>query len=346
MPVRIAQVSPPWLAVPPKGYGGIEWVVALMADGLVERGHDVTLFATGDSQTKARLEFVFAMAPGPDYINSIWHDAVQTLHAYRDTARFDVIHEHTVWSGLVAASLVDVPAVHTLHGAFTDEMRVLYESVADKLWFVAISERQRSLMPELRYAGVVYNGIDLEQYPFREQKEDFLLFLGRANPDKGVLRAVQAARASGLPLVMAVKVAQPEERRHWDEEVAPALPEDVTVLGELSQQEKADLLSRARAVLFPIDWEEPFGLVMTEAMACGTPVIATPRGSVPEVIADGETGFIVPVEGYGEAAAEALRRLEEIDPKACRRRVEDRFSKEAMVTGYEAIYERALEGDR
>jgi len=337
-------VSPPWLAVPPKGYGGIEWVVSLLADGLTDRGHDVTLFATGDSTTKARLEYVFAEAPGPDHINSIWHDAVQSLHVYRDVSRFDVIHEHTVWSGLVAASLVDVPVVHTLHGSFTPEMRALYERVADKLWFVAISERQRSLMPDLRYGGVVYNGIDVARYPFRERKEDFLLFLGRANPDKGALRAVQAARASGLPLVIAVKVAQEEERRHWDEEVMPALPADATVLGEVSFEEKADLLSRARAVLFPIDWEEPFGLVMTEAMACGTPVIATPRGSVPEVVAEGETGFIVPVDGYAEAASEALKRIGDLDPKAGRRRVEERFSKDAMVSGYEAIYARITEG--
>ena len=340
--MRIAQVAPPWLAVPPAGYGGIEWVVALLADGLVERGHQVTLFATGDSHTKAELEYVFEKAPGPKLINDPWLDTVHSMLVHRDLSRFDVIHQHNVWSGLVAAMLIDVPVVHTLHGPFTDEMRQLYTHVADRVWFVAISENQRSFMPELKYGGVVYNGIDMPLYPFREDKDDFLLFLGRADPVKGALRAVETAQVTGLPLVIAVKVANEIEERHWNEDVLPRMPADATVLGEITIDEKVDLLSRAKAVLFPIDWEEPFGLVMTEAMACGTPVIATPRGSVPEVIADGETGFIVPVDGYAEQAGDALRRLSDIDPKACRERVERLFSKEAMVSGYEGVFERAV----
>ncbi|HEX9824298.1 MAG TPA: glycosyltransferase family 4 protein [Actinomycetota bacterium] len=340
--MRIAQVAPPWVAVPPKGYGGIEWVVALLADGLVERGHDVTLFATGDSETKARLEYVFETAPGPTAINSIWHDTVHSLFVHRNLSRFDVVHQHTVWSGLVAASLVDLPVVHTLHGSFTPRMRRLYAELADRLWFVAISEAQRAHMPELRYGGVVYNGIDTAMYPLREEKDDFLLFLGRSNPDKGAHLAAEAAAAAGMRLVMAVKIAEESEQEYWTREVEPRLPEGTEILGEITLEEKADLLGRARAVLFPIDWAEPFGLVMTEAMACGTPVIATPRGSVPEVIDDGRTGFIVPVESYADEAAAAIKRLGEIDPRACRARVEERFSKEAMVAGYEKVFERAL----
>jgi glycosyltransferase involved in cell wall biosynthesis len=221
-------------------------------------------------------------------------------------------------------------------------MRRIYELVADRLWFVAISENQRSLMPELRYAGVVHNGIDLDLYPLREEKEDFLLFLGRTSPDKGPVRAIKAARAAGLPLVMAVKVAERIEREHWEEDVQPILPDGTLVLSEIPHEQKVELLGKARAVLFPIDWEEPFGLVMTEAMACGTPVIATPRGAVPEVVVDGETGFIVPVEDYADAAAKALRRIGEIDPKACRKHVEERFSAATMVGGYEAVFERIL----
>ena len=341
-PMRIAQVSPPWVAVPPAGYGGIEWVVSLLADGLAERGHDVTLFATGDSRTKAKLEFIFEEAPGPNYINAIWHDTVHQLFVHQDTSRFDLLHEHSYWAGMVAALTGDRPVVHTLHRDFTDEMRAIYSLIADRVWFVAISDNQRSMMPELRYAGVVHNGIDLDVYPLREEKEDFLLFLGRTHPNKGPVRAIRAARAAGMPLVMAVKVAERVEREHWEQDVEPILPDGTVVLSEIPHEQKVDLLGKARAVLFPIDWEEPFGLVMTEAMACGTPVIATPRGAVPEVVVDGETGFIVPVEGYAEAAAEALLRLGEIDPKACRRHVEERFSAEVMVSGYEAVYERIL----
>ena len=340
--MKIAQVAPPWVAVPPKGYGGIEWMVSLLADGLVERGHDVTLFATGDSETRAALESAFEVAPGPAFNNSIWHDTVHQLRAHGDPGRFDLIHQHTFWSGLVAAMLLDMPVVHTLHRSFTDEMRRVYELVADRMWFVAVSEDQRSHMPELRYAGVVHNGIDVSMYPLREEKEDFLLFIGRSHSDKGPRRAVDAAVAAGLPLVMAVKSAEPVELEHWQKEVMPALPEGTQVLHEIPHEQKVDLLQRARAVLFPIDWEEPFGLVMIEAMACGTPVVATPRGAVAEIIEDGETGFIVPVESYADAAVEAIKRAGDLDPWALRRRGEDRFSAEAMVTAYEAVYARVL----
>jgi glycosyltransferase involved in cell wall biosynthesis len=340
--MRIAQVAPPWLAIPPKGYGGIEWVVSLLADGLADRGHDVTLVATGDSLTRARLEAFFPEAPGTAQINSIWHDAVHSLFAFRHPDRFDLFHVHTPFSALAAGAALGRPLVHTVHGAFTEEMRALYSVVGDRAWYVAISEAQRTHMPELPYAGVVYNGVDMERYPFREAKEEFVLFLGRAAPEKGVLRAVLAARAAGASLVLAVKMANPTEEEHWERDVRPLLEPGDMVLGEISFEEKADLLSRARAVLFPIDWDEPFGLVMTEAMACGTPVIATPRGSVPEVIAVDRTGFVVPVEDYPEQAAEALRHVGEIDPAACRAWVAERFSREAMLDGYERVFERVL----
>jgi glycosyltransferase involved in cell wall biosynthesis len=340
--MRIAEIAPPWLAVPPKGYGGIEWIVSEVADGLAERGHDVTLFATGDSTTKAKLEYVFAEAPGSGAINSLWHDSVHTAHAFRDVTRFDVLHVHPWWSALVAGASCDVPMVHTLHGAFHDHMRALYAELADRAWFVAISEAQRQQMPELRYAGVVYNGIDLDLYPFRTDKEDFALFLGRTAPEKGMARAVGAARAAGLRLVAAVKSASETERSEWTHIIEPMLGPDVEVLGEITHDRKVDLLSRARAVLFPIDWEEPFGLVMTEAMACGTPVVATPRGSVPEVIRDGETGFVVSLADYPQQAAACLARVGELDPAVMRADVERRFSKEAMVTGYERVFSEVL----
>jgi len=221
-------------------------------------------------------------------------------------------------------------------------MNRLYSFVADRAWFVAISRAQMASNPSLRYAGVVYNGIDTDLYALREDKEDFVLFLGRAAPEKGWLRAIEAAKLAGVRLVSAVKIAHPTEEEEWERRIRPALPPDAEVLGEISQEEKVDLLQRAKAVLFPIDWPEPFGLVMTEAMACGTPVIGTPRGSVPEVIEDGRTGFIVSVERYPEEAAERLQRLAEIDPRACRERVERLFSKRAMVEGYERVFERVV----
>ena len=341
--MRIAEICPPWIAVPPKGYGGIEWVVALLADGLAEAGHEVTLFATGDSRTRARLEYVFEQAPGTDRINDITLDTTHTLFSLREARdRFDVLHVHAPFSTLAGAVETGVPTVHTLHGSFVPEMKRLYSFVADRVWFVAISQAQKRFDEELRYGGVVYNGIDMDAYAFGEQKEDFVLFLGRAAPEKGWRRAVEAAMAAGERLVSAVKIAHPTEHEEWERNIRPIIPKDFEVLGEITLQEKADLLRRAKAVLFPIDWDEPFGLVMTEAMACGTPVIATPRGSVPEVVEDGVTGWIVDVEEYPTRAAERLLRLSELDPRACRDRVQRLFSKQAMVAGYEGVFERAV----
>jgi glycosyltransferase involved in cell wall biosynthesis len=184
----------------------------------------------------------------------------------------------------------------------------------------------------------------MDFYSFNTQKEDFVLFLGRAAPEKGWKRAIDAAKLAGEKLVSAVKIAHFTEEDEWEHNIKPNLPDDAVVMGEISQEEKVDLLRRAKAVLFPIDWEEPFGLVMTEAMACGTPVIATRRGSVPEVIVDGETGFIVSVEDYAREAAGRLGRLGEIDPEAGRERVRRLFSKEAMVAGYERVFERVTAG--
>ena len=345
--MRIALICPPWVAVPPKGYGGIEWVVSLEADGLAEAGHDVTLFATGDSITKARLEYVFDVAPGSKAINDVTLDTTHTLFSLRDVRdRFEVLHVHSPFSALAAAIETGVPTVHTLHGSFTPEMIRLYDLVGDRAWFVAISEAQKRFHESLRYGGVVYNGIDMAFYTFNTQKEDFILFLGRAAPEKGWRRAIEAAKIAGEHLVSAVKIAHPTEQEEWEKNIKPILPKDWTLLGEISQEEKVDLLRRAKAVLFPIDWPEPFGLVMTEAMACGTPVIATPRGSVPEVIEDGVTGWIVSVENYPQEAAEKLKHLDEIDPQAGRDRVQRLFSKEAMVAGYEGVFERVVADGR
>lgn len=323
--------------MPPHGYGGIEWVVALLADGLAARGHDVTLFASGGSQTKAHLVSVFDPAPGPTRIGDTYLEALHALRAYDDAERFDVIHDHSGMVGLALGTRASTPVVHTLHGPLNEESLRWYRTVGDRVHLVSISDAQRRPGPDLHYAGRVYNGIPLERYPFRADKEGFLLFVGRVNAEKGPEIAVEVARRTGRRLVMAAAIKEPFERQYWEHEVAHRLTGDEEILGEITVAEKADLMARASAVLFPIRWPEPFGLVMAEAMACGTPVLSFPEGAAPEVIADGETGFLV---SSVEAMCEAVERAGEIDPAACRARVERLFSAEAMVRGYEEVFER------
>jgi glycosyltransferase involved in cell wall biosynthesis len=236
----------------------------------------------------------------------------------------------------------DALTVHTLHGPFTDQTSMLYRRIARRHWFVAISQSQRSMAPEnLRWGGVVYNGIALDRYPVREDKEDFLFFLGRADEEKAPHLAIEAARRAGRRLVMCVTTKNEREQTYWAEQVEPLLGEDVEVRGECDQEQKTELLAGAAALLFPIQWPEPFGLVMTEAMACGTPVVAWRNGSVPEVVADGVTGVVV---SSVEEMAAAVARLGELDPHAMRAVVKERFSAEAMVAGYEHIYQQVLAG--
>jgi glycosyltransferase involved in cell wall biosynthesis len=341
--VRIALIAPPWYTIPPSGYGGIEWVVALLADGLSERGHEVTLFAAPGSRTRARLVSPLDEEPPRDAIGDPWYEASHVVSVYEHGDDFDILHDHTGPVGVSVGALSNCPTIHTLHGPFTEQAHMLYSRVARRHWFVAISESQRSFAPEnLRWAGVVYNGIPMERYPFREDKDDFLLFLGRADEEKAPHLAIEAARRAGRRLVLCSTTKNPRERSYWAADVEPLLGDDVVVEGEVSHERKADLLARAAALVFPIQWAEPFGLVMTEAMACGTPVVAWRNGSVPEVVADGETGFIV--ESVDEMAA-AVGRVGDLDPRVLRARVEERFSAEAMVRGYERAYERALTGE-
>jgi len=337
--LKIAQIAPPWIAVPPLGYGGIEWVVALLADELAARGHDVTLFASGGSVTKAKLDSVFDPAPGPTKIGDTYLEVMHAFHAYERAGEFDVIHDHSGMVGLAIAASVGHNVVHTVHGPLIEDALRWYRMVSGRVDFVAISDSQMKPGPDLSWAGRVYNGIPVERYPFRTDKEDFLLFVGRVNREKGPEVAVDVARRTGARLVMAAAIKEKFEQAYWDENVKPILTGKEEILGEITVDEKADLMARARAVLFPIQWEEPFGLVMAEANACGTPVLAFPRGAVPEVIADGETGFLC---ADAAAMSEAVGRVEEIDPHACRARVEKMFSAQAMTSGYEDVYARVL----
>jgi glycosyltransferase involved in cell wall biosynthesis len=342
--MRIALIAPPWYPVPPAGYGGIEWVVALLADGLTDRGHDVTLFAPPGSTTKARLVSPLGERLPPDSIGNPWYEASHAMSAYEGSERFDILHDHTGPVGVSIGALIESPIVHTLHGPFTPQALMLYSRIARHLWFVAISESQRSMgPPDLRWAGVVYNGIPMDNYPYRGDKEDFLFFLGRADEEKAPHLAIEAARRAARRLVMCVTTKNEREQHYWAEQVEPLLGDDVEVHGECDQEQKADLLARAAALVFPIQWPEPFGLVMTEAMACGTPVVAWRNGSVPEVVDDGVTGFVV---DSMDELVRAIGRVGELDPRAARARVEERFSAAAMVTGYERAYERVLAAER
>ncbi|MDQ6727748.1 MAG: glycosyltransferase family 4 protein [Actinomycetota bacterium] len=339
--MRIAEIAPVWVSVPPPSYGGIELVVALVADGLVDRGHDVTLFATGGSKTKGTL--VTPIPETPDLAKmgvSFTDDLVHTLTAYLHAGDFDVIHDHSGFGPAFGALLNGTPpVVRTLHGPWSDAARRFHAALDGRVHLVAISESQKSLNTDLDYAGVVHNGIDLGVYPYRDAKEDFLLFLGRCNPEKGPEVAVEVAKRAGKHLKMVVKRAEPAEIQYWERIVEPRLTGDEELLWEVSHEEKVDLLARAQGTLCTIQWPEPFGLVMIESMACGTPVIVPPMGAAPELVVDGVTGFI---RTDIDEMVEAVGRLGELSPEACRARVADNFTAEVMVSGYEKVFEQVV----
>jgi glycosyltransferase involved in cell wall biosynthesis len=340
--LRIAVVSPVWFPVPPSGYGGIEWIVSLLADGLVDAGHDVTLFASGDSRTKAKLQYVYAEAPSQWIGRSHW-ELNHALACYTNADEFDVISDHTGMLSLVLSALVDVPVVHTVHGPLVGEPGAMYEQLAGlvpNLHLISISLNQRRPKPDLPWLANCPNALDLSVYPCKPHTGEYLLFLGRMSPDKGCHRAIAVAMEQELPLKIAGKMQEPKERAYFEEFVEPHLGiRGIEYLGEVSHGTKVELLQDARATLFPIDWEEPFGLVMIESMACGTPVIATNHGAVPEVIEHGRSGIIV--EHYREMG-DALGQADALDPLECRRYVEERFSQERMVDDYVRAYRDAI----
>ena len=342
--LKVAIVSPVWFPVPPSGYGGIEWVVSLLADGLVDAGHDVTLFASGDSLTKAKLEYVYEQAPSQWIGRSHW-EINHALGCYTRAEEFDVVNDHTGISGLALSGLVDIPVVHTVHGPMDGEPGQIYELLAElvpNLHLISVSINQRRPKPDLPWLANCPNALDLSVYPCKPHTGEYLLFLGRMSPDKGCHRAIAVAMERELPLKIAGKMQEAKEREYFAEFVEPYLGvHGIEYLGEVHHGTKVELLQDARATLFPIDWEEPFGLVMIESMACGTPVIATNRGAVPEVIEQGRSGIIV--DSYREMA-DALEAADALDPLECRRYVEERFSPERMVEDYVQAYREAMVG--
>jgi glycosyltransferase involved in cell wall biosynthesis len=340
--VKVAVLSPVWFPVPPPRYGGIEWIVALLADGLVERGHEVTLFASGDSSTKADLAFVFQDAPS-EFIGTTLHELHHALHCFERAAEFDIVNDHTGPLGAALGAGSPTPVVHTVHGPLNRRSGELYEQIdrfAQRVGLISLSMNQRSPLPHLNWIANCPNALDLSLYPVHPHKGDYLVFIGRMSPDKGAHRAIEVAEQLGLPLKLAGKMQELREEEYFEAAVKPHLGGDIEYLGEVSHEAKVDLLQNARVTLFPIEWAEPFGLVMIESMACGTPVIATRHGAVPEVIEDGRTGVIV--DDFTLMAG-VIDQADAIDPLECRRYVEERFSKERMVADYETAYEKALE---
>jgi glycosyltransferase involved in cell wall biosynthesis len=340
--LRVAIVSPVWFPVPPTGYGGIEWVVSLLSDGLVDAGHDVTLFASGDSHTKATLSYIYEHAPS-EKIGEAPTELRHVLACFERAGEFDVINDHSGLPAAAVAGLIPTPVLHTVHGPVDGEAGHVYEQIArlaPELGLISISLNQRRAKPQLPWVANCPNALDFSLYPCKPHRGDYLFFLGRMSHDKGAHRAIAVAMETGLPLKLAGKLREPGELEYFAEYVEPHLVDGIEYLGEVTHGHKVELLQNARATLFPIEWEEPFGLVMIESMACGTPVIATRWGAVPEVIEDGRSGLIV--ESYREMPA-ALEEADNIDPFECRRYVEERFAPERMVAEYVAAYGAAID---
>jgi glycosyltransferase involved in cell wall biosynthesis len=337
--MRIAQVAPLFLPVPPDQYGGTERVIYDLTEALVARGHDVTLFGSGDCDTSARL---VAAVPQALWKEKGLQDPVAPLfwmHAelFRRAADFDVIHTHTDYFAFPYARYSPAPVLTTLHGRLDIPHVPEILRLFPETHLVSISDSQQSQVADANWAGTVHHGLRLEHCPFDAAGGEGLLFLGRMSPEKAPHVAIEIAIEARVPLTLAGPI-DPEERAYFERQVRPSLFHPlIRFIGEVSDQEKNRLLCASRALVFPIDWPEPFGLVMIEAMACGTPVIARPKGAAPEVIVDGVTGILADSR---KALVDAVAAVGRIDRAACRRHVEKNFSVAAMAEGYEAIYRR------
>lgn len=379
--MKIAQVSTPFIAVPPPNYGGTELVVSLLTEGLVKKSHDVTLFATGDSKTAAHLEYIYKEALNKEKMEEqfsslalqlFWMHSLPTLlhtaRGFADDNKFDIIHNHMHYAGLFFEKHMKTPVVHTYHGDFTGALqspieRMILQNFNQAKW-VAISEAQkRNCTIPLNFVEVIHHGIPLSDYAVNLEPESNLLWLGRITPKKGIIEAITAASKTNKKLVI-TGVVNPRDEEFFKQHVEGQI-DQTTILfhGATDKQTKAGYYQKARALLYPILWEEPFGLVMIEAMASGTPVIAFAQGAVPEVVVDGETGFLVnpPNKKVGNFAVQrsgvdgicdAIEMIYSMDAgrykvmrEQCRRHVETNFTVDVMVGKYEKVYEKILGSD-
>jgi glycosyltransferase involved in cell wall biosynthesis len=341
--MRIAQVAPLYERVPPVLYGGTERVVSYLTEELVRLGHEVTLFASGDSLTRARLD---AACPRALRLDTSCEDSIAPhIHmlgeVYRQAYKFDVIHCHTTYLGLPLTPYVATPTILTHHGRMdVPEQKPIFSAYPD-VAHISISDAQRQPLPGMNWAATVYHGLPLNLYPFQSQSRGaFLLFLGRISPEKRPDSAIRIACRAGIPLRIAAKVDRVDQA-YFDTTIRPLLDHPlVEFLGEVNEEQKRTLLGDALALLFPIDWPEPFGLVMIEALACGTPVIVRRRGSAPEVMQDGVTGFVCETD---EEMVAAVQKVKQLDRVACRRVFAERFSVQRMAQDYVTVYKTCLE---
>jgi glycosyltransferase involved in cell wall biosynthesis len=339
-PLRIAMVAPPYYTVPPAGYGGVEAVMADLIDALVAGGHHITLIGAGSHGTAAQEFLTTYDVPVPGQLGEPLPEILNAARVAKalSTVEVDLVHDHTVAGPLLAAGR-EVPTVVTAHGPVSGDLGRVYQELGPALHLVALSETQRAAAPDLPWVATVHNAIRVDSFPFRADKDDFALFLGRVHPEKAPHVAIDAARAAGVPLVLAGKCSEPIEREYYRNEVEPRLGPDIQLLGVAGPDTKRDLLSRARCLLFPICWDEPFGLVLIEAMACGTPVVALRHGAVEELLRDGVTGLVVDKDSE---LPDAILASSSLDPGACRREAEERFDVARMAGSYEQVYREVL----
>jgi glycosyltransferase involved in cell wall biosynthesis len=341
--MRIAQVVPIAERVPPKKYGGTERVVHDLTEELVKMGHEVTLFATGDSQTSAKLFSVYPVAMREARMRDLYGlNAWTLLHlgiAYSKQDEFDIIHDHLGYVSLPTANLAQKPVVMTLHGPFTPENRHIYREL-DNPFFVTISKAQATI-PGLHYAGNVYNGLNMDHYPFSEKHKGYLLYVGRISAEKGVHHAIEVAMELHLDLIIAAKLEK-VDAPYFDEYIGPYLSEKIRWIGEVDEKERNKLMSEAMCFMHPVIFREPFGLTLIEAMACGCPAVAFNRGSIPEIIDHGKTGFVV--NGV-EEMIEAVEKIGTIKREDCRKHALENFNAHKMAEGYVAVYQKILNGE-
>ena len=342
--MKIAQIAPIAERVPPKKYGGTERVVSALTEELVRRGHEVTLFASGDSITKAKIESVYPRGLREAHLKDIYginHWSLLNIGlAYELQDDFDIIHDHNAPISLPTANIASTPVVVTMHNAFNADNRRLFQTLRGAN-IVTISQSQLYPIPNINHAGTVYNGLAMEHYPFSEENDGYLLFVGRISMEKGTHFAIEAAQQLDKRLIIAAKLEN-SDRAYFKEYVEPRLSERIQWVGEVDEEERNKLMSKALCLLHPVTWREPFGLVLIEAMACGTPVVGFNRGAIPEIVKTGVTGYVVEdLEGM----IDAVNAIDSINRAACREHALLNFSDKKMTDGYEAVYKKILTPD-